>query len=115
MPTSSSRRSSARPHGSRPDRLTRPRSTTPIMRLVTVAALVAATLSIAPPTAHSVLALGTTTFYGRGYGHGVGMSQYGARGRALAGQLAPAILTHYYANTTLGQRDATALARVLVL
>ena len=26
------------------------------------------------------------TFYGRGYGHGVGMSQYGARGRALAGQ-----------------------------
>ena len=28
----------------------------------------------------------TVTFYGRGYGHGVGMSQYGARGRALAGQ-----------------------------
>ena len=34
------------------------------------------------------------TFFGRGYGHGVGMSQYGARGRALAGQLAPEILAH---------------------
>ena len=45
------------------------------------------------------------TFYGRGYGHGVGMSQYGARGRALAGQLAPEILAHYYPKTTLGQRE----------
>src|SRR3954471_5209704 len=58
---------------------------------------------------------GSITFYGRGFGHGVGMSQYGARGRAMAGQLAPAILTHYYPNTTLGQHDPTALARVLVL
>jgi len=55
------------------------------------------------------------TFYGRGYGHGVGMSQYGARGRALAGQLAPAILAHYYAGTTLGTRSATTIVRVLVL
>ena len=38
----------------------------------------------------------TVTFYGRGYGHGVGMSQYGARGRALAGEDAAAILAHYY-------------------
>jgi SpoIID/LytB domain protein len=54
------------------------------------------------------------TFSGRGYGHGVGMSQYGARGRALAGQLAPAILAHYYPKTTLGQRDPATLVRVLV-
>ena len=55
------------------------------------------------------------TFYGRGYGHGVGMSQYGARGRAIAGQLAPAILAHYYAGTTLGSRDPATIVRVLVL
>ena len=55
------------------------------------------------------------TFHGRGYGHGVGMSQYGARGRALAGQLAPAILAHYYPKTTLGTRSTTTTIRVLLL
>ena len=55
------------------------------------------------------------TFYGRGYGHGVGMSQYGARGRALAGQLAPAILAHYYRKTTLGTRSTATIVRVLLL
>jgi stage II sporulation protein D len=55
------------------------------------------------------------TFYGRGYGHGVGMSQYGARGRALVGQLAPAILAHYYAGATIGIRDPKTLVRVMLL
>lgn len=55
------------------------------------------------------------TFYGRGYGHGVGMSQYGARGRALAGQLAPEILAHYFPKTTLGSRSAWTIVRVLLL
>ena len=54
-------------------------------------------------------------FYGRGYGHGVGLSQYGARGRALAGQDAAAILAHYYQGTTLGSIAATTQIRVLVL
>ena len=57
----------------------------------------------------------SVTFFGRGWGHGVGLSQYGARGRALAGQLAPAILAHYYAGTTLGQRAPSTIVRVLVL
>ena len=68
-----------------------------------------------PPSASAATSIGTTTFYGRGYGHGVGMSQYGARGRALAGQLAAPILAHYYGRTTLGQRDPAARVRVLVL
>ena len=55
------------------------------------------------------------TFFGRGYGHGVGMSQYGARGRALAGQLAPEILAHYFPKTTLGSRSAWTIVRVLLL
>jgi stage II sporulation protein D len=55
------------------------------------------------------------TFFGRGWGHGVGMSQYGARGRALAGQTATEILTHYYAGTTLGTTNPARQIRVLVL
>jgi len=66
-------------------------------------------------SADGVPALPDMTFYGRGYGHGVGMSQYGARGRALAGQLAPAILAHYYQKTTLGTRSANTTIRVLLL
>ena len=54
------------------------------------------------------------TFYGRGYGHGVGLSQYGAHGRALDGQSAATILAHYYQGTTLGTK-ANSQVRVLVL
>jgi stage II sporulation protein D len=38
---------------------------------------------------------------GRGWGHGVGMSQYGAQGYAAAGWKYPRILAHYYRNTDL--------------
>ena len=41
------------------------------------------------------------TFVGGGYGHGVGMSQYGARGRADAGQSAAQILGAYYQGTAI--------------
>jgi stage II sporulation protein D len=43
------------------------------------------------------------------------MSQYGARGRAIAGQSAAQILAHYYAATTLGSVDPATPIRVLVL
>src|SRR4051794_142863 len=59
---------------------------------------------------------GSITFYGRGFGHGVGMSQYGARGRAMAGQPMPTILAHYYQGTTIGDLSpANPDIRVLVL
>jgi SpoIID/LytB domain protein len=57
----------------------------------------------------------TVTFYGRGYGHGVGLSQYGARGRALAGQSAATILAHYYVGTAPATVSASAPVRILVL
>ena len=66
----------------------------------------------------TVVVVGTppeTTFHGRGWGHGVGMSQHGARGRALAGQPAAEILAHYYAGTTLGSKDPASTVRVLLL
>jgi stage II sporulation protein D len=42
------------------------------------------------------------TFRGRGYGHGVGMCQWGAIGRARAGQSFRSILGTYYPGTTVG-------------
>jgi len=39
---------------------------------------------------------------GNGYGHGIGMCQWGAIGRARAGQTARAILAAYYPGTTVG-------------
>jgi len=42
------------------------------------------------------------TFHGRGYGHGVGMCQWGAIGRARAGQSFRSILGTYYPGTTIG-------------
>jgi stage II sporulation protein D len=56
----------------------------------------------------------TITFYGRGYGHGVGLSQYGAKGRALDGQSAETILAHYYKGTSIGTMSNSTV-RVLVL
>jgi SpoIID/LytB domain protein len=85
---------------------------------ISAAGLAATLLLAAIAPAGNVAAatsLGNLTFYGRGYGHGVGMSQYGARGRALAGQLAPAILAHYYPGTSTGSRDPATNVRVLVL
>lgn len=40
---------------------------------------------------------------GRGYGHGIGMCQYGAIGRARAGQNYRTILETYYSGTTIGR------------
>jgi stage II sporulation protein D len=43
------------------------------------------------------------TFLGRGWGHGIGMSQYGARGRALAGWNERRILKAYFTGVRFSQ------------
>ncbi|MBQ1274706.1 MAG: SpoIID/LytB domain-containing protein [Cellulosilyticum sp.] len=45
---------------------------------------------------------GDITIYGKGYGHGVGMSQSGAKGMAKAGFNYVQILQHYYNGVTVG-------------
>jgi stage II sporulation protein D len=52
---------------------------------------------------------------GRGYGHGVGMSQYGAEGFAARGADYREVLTHYYPGTKLAQAPDTARVRVLLV
>jgi SpoIID/LytB domain protein len=49
---------------------------------------------------------------GSGWGHSVGMSQWGARAMAAAGRSVEQILTHYYPGTELGTRDASAPIRI---
>ncbi len=51
---------------------------------------------------------------GRGFGHGVGMSQYGAFGFAKNGRGHEAILAHYYQGTALSRLDAEQEIRVLL-
>ena len=51
---------------------------------------------------------------GRGFGHGVGMSQYGAYGFAKHGESYPEILAHYYSGTTIGQLSGSQVVRVLL-
>ena len=45
-------------------------------------------------------------FSGRGYGHGVGLCQWGAKGMAEQGFQAKQILDHYYPGATLGSLEA---------
>jgi len=54
----------------------------------------------------------TFVISGRGWGHGVGMAQWGAYGYAQEGSTYDEILAHYYRGTTLGQAS---VARVRVL
>jgi stage II sporulation protein D len=56
--------------------------------------------SLAPRTENGRVQ--SVTITGTGYGHGVGMCQWGAIGRARAGQNFREILSTYYPGTTLG-------------
>jgi stage II sporulation protein D len=67
----------------------------------------------APVPAATTVAATTFLVTGRGYGHGVGMSQYGAYGYAQSGATYEEILAHYYPGTTLGPAPVTVM-RVLL-
>ena len=54
------------------------------------------------------------TIRGAGFGHGVGMSQYGALGFAEHGATYDEILGHYYTDTELGATDPAQTVRVLL-
>ncbi len=54
------------------------------------------------------------TIRGAGFGHGVGMSQYGAMGYAKQGASYSDILAHYYTGTSLGTVEPNRVVRVLL-
>ncbi len=55
-------------------------------------------------------AIPTFTLNGRGYGHGVGLSQYGARGFAAHGKTGEWIATYYYPGTAIGTATARSIS-----
>ncbi|MSV44722.1 MAG: hypothetical protein F2865_01110 [Actinobacteria bacterium] len=54
----------------------------------------------------------TFSFQGSGYGHGVGMSQIGARGQALEGESATSIVNYYYKDVVVAPVKDDYLLRV---
>lgn len=52
---------------------------------------------------------------GSGWGHGLGMSQYGAYGMALDGKTAPEIISHYYQGANVSEETTTTKLRVGLL
>jgi stage II sporulation protein D len=78
--------------------------------------LVVATTAASAQPGQATPAPGEALFVvsGRGWGHGVGMSQYGAYGMAKAGYAHDEILSYYYTGTELG-RAATKQVRVLLV
>jgi stage II sporulation protein D len=75
--------------------------------------VIAAMLLLAPAAAQAAPKT-TFTIRGAGFGHGVGMSQYGALGFAQQGRTAAQILAHYYTGTSLGTTDPDQRVRVLL-
>jgi stage II sporulation protein D len=80
-----------------------------LLRLVSMT-LAAFALLAAPAAAGKA----RMTIRGAGFGHGVGMSQYGALGFAQHGKTYDQILAHYYTGTELGTTDPSATVRVLI-
>lgn len=85
----------------------------PVMDGVHVESVTIGGVAVSGPSVRSIFGLrsasftaeagdGKITFYVTGYGHGVGMSQYGANAMAEAGSTWREILEHYYTGVTIG-------------
>ncbi len=70
-----------------------------------------ASLAAFAPTANASV---SWVVHGRGFGHGVGMSAYGAYGYALQGKSYQFILGHYFSGTTIGTIEGPRVVRVLL-
>jgi stage II sporulation protein D len=80
----------------------------------TLLALVAVLVCALGATAASARAQVSWVVHGHGFGHGVGMSAYGAYGYALHGKGYKFILGHYYKGTSLGTISGPNVVRVLL-
>ncbi|MGZ5414460.1 MAG: SpoIID/LytB domain-containing protein [Aeromicrobium sp.] len=95
----------------------------PAIAVKTASATTASTTSASTTSASATSASAVSESYtvpssrsialtGHGYGHGIGMSQYGAQGAARKGLTYSQILSHYYRGTALGTK--TGNIRVLL-
>ncbi len=83
-------------------------------RLPRLLALLAAAASLAALAPAAASASVSWIVHGRGFGHGVGMSAYGAYGFAKHGKGYRFILGHYYTGTTIGTAGKARIVRVLL-
>jgi SpoIID/LytB domain protein len=84
-------------------------------RLVLVLTALAAVAAQAAPLTAAPAPSTAFVVTGGGWGHGVGMSQWGAYGQAMAGREYRQILGAYYRGTELGSAPAALLDKVRVL
>ena len=82
----------------------------------TLAAAVLAALGLTGTTPAGHAAQSSPAFFaaGHGWGHGVGLAQYGAYGYALHGWSYDRIVAHYYPGTTFGQAPVRRVRILLV-
>ncbi|MBW3536807.1 MAG: cell wall-binding repeat-containing protein, partial [Actinobacteria bacterium] len=85
------------------------------MKRVLTAVLCLAMVLASSPAAQAQSVPADFTLWGSGFGHGVGMSQYGAFGQALEGRAAGDILRHYYSGTAVTAANDAVLIRVNLL
>lgn len=93
------------------------RSLSRVARACLLGAVVAGATVVVPATTAHAEPPGDDTVVaflarGVGYGHGRGMSQWGAYGRASAGQSYTQILDHYYGGTSMGARTGDIRVRL---
>jgi SpoIID/LytB domain protein len=91
----------------------------PVLLAIGLAAVGMPSAPAAPPPAvneaYQVPPSGTFTIQGRGFGHGHGMSQWGAYGAAKVADLSSNQILHfYYPHTTLATKPVTRKVRVLL-
>src|SRR5205814_8418997 len=95
----------------------RPATTTTTAKAATTPTVVttttAATVTTATPALAQSVAASALVFSGHGWGHGVGMAQWGANGYARHGWDYQHILAHYYQGTTIGAQPSPTV-RVLL-
>jgi SpoIID/LytB domain protein len=73
------------------------------VRFVSTLSALLLLLSVTPALANH----GNLTVHGSGFGHGIGMSQYGARSMAVKGRSATEILQHYYSASLVEKTDVS--------
>jgi stage II sporulation protein D len=88
-----------------------PRTRHPVLARALAALAALASLAAFAPAANAAV---NWVVHGRGFGHGVGLSAYGAYGFALQGKSYRFILGHYYTGTTIGTLSGPRVVRVLL-
>ena len=83
-----------------------------VLSTAVAAALVAGGLSLGPGARPAAAGPASYHIEGGGFGHGVGMSQYGARGYADAGFGYPDILKRYYTGVEVAPKPQPATLRI---